>query len=159
MKKVQDIFYSFTSGGETLSIAAAIATIREMERKNVIKHIWEKGEYLQKQTTALLEKNGLGEIIKLKGKPCWQVFAISSTKQFSNLEISSFLQQEIIQAGFIWDGDHNMSFSHSREDMDKLLKAYEKIFPRLRELLDNGKLRQAMKGGLITSIFKVRKRN
>src|SRR3989344_1675727 len=35
MEKVKDIFYSFTQGGELLSIAAAIATIREMETKKV----------------------------------------------------------------------------------------------------------------------------
>jgi len=121
MKKINDIFYSFTFGGEALSLAAAIATIKEIERRNVIKNIWQKGKYLQEKTDELLEKNGLGEIIKLKGKPCWQVFIVSNSGRYSDLEIKSYLQQELIQAGFLWYGQHNISFSHSHKDIDKLV--------------------------------------
>lgn len=156
MQKVEDIFYSFTFGGETLSLAAAIATIKEIERKNVIKNIWQKGKYLQEKTNELLEKNGLAEIIKVKGKPCWQVFIISPTKKYSDLEIKSYLQQELIQAGFLWYGQHNISYSHSQEDIDKLIKAYRKIFPKLKKLLEEGKLKENLKGEPITNIFKIR---
>jgi len=156
MQKAEDIFYSFTFGGEALSLAAAIATIKEMERKNVIKNIWQKGKYLQEKTNELLEKNGLSEIIKLKGKPCWQVFIISPTKKYSDLEIKSYLQQELIQTGFLWYGQHNLSFSHSREDIDKLLEAYSKIFPKLKKLLEEGELKENLKGEPITNIFKIR---
>jgi len=156
MKKINDIFYSFTFGGEALSLAAAIATIKEIERRNVIKNIWQKGKYLQEKTDELLEKNGLGEIIKLKGKPCWQVFIVSNSGRYSDLEIKSYLQQELIQAGFLWYGQHNMSFSHSHKDIDKLLEAYSKIFPKLKKLLDENKLKENLKGEPITNIFKIR---
>jgi len=156
MKKINDIFYSFTFGGECLSLAAAIATIREMERRNVIKNIWQKGKYLQERTNELLAKNGLSEILKVKGKPCWQVFIGYGTKKYSDIEIKSYLQQELIQAGFLWYGQHNMSFSHSQQDLDKLIDAYAKIFPKLKKLLDEGKLRENLKGEPITNIFKIR---
>jgi len=156
MEKVADIFYSFTMGGEALSIAGAIATIKEMEDKKVIEYIWEKGKYLQKNTNLLLEKNGLSDIIKVQGKPCWQVFIIKATEKYSDLEIKSYLQQEILQAGFLWYGQHNMSFSHTQKDIDNLLKAYRKIFPKLKKIIDNGKLKENLAGGLITNIFKVR---
>ena len=156
MKKINDIFYSFTFGGEALSLAAAIATIKEIERRNVIKNIWQKGKYLQEKTDELLEKNGLGEIIKLKGKPCWQVFIVSNSGRYSDLEIKSYLQQELIQAGFLWYGQHNISFSHSHKDIDKLVEAYSRIFPKLKKLLDEGKLKENLKGEPITNIFKIR---
>ncbi|PIT86864.1 MAG: aspartate aminotransferase family protein, partial [Candidatus Magasanikbacteria bacterium CG10_big_fil_rev_8_21_14_0_10_43_6] len=41
MDIVSDIFYSFTYAGETLSIAAALATIQEIEEKNVVGYIEE----------------------------------------------------------------------------------------------------------------------
>jgi len=153
---VKDIFYSFTFGGEALSLAAAIATIKEIERKNVIKKIWQRGKYLQEKTDELLEKNGLAEIIKVKGKPCWQVFVVSNSGKYSDLEIKSYLQQELIQAGFLWVGQHNMSFSHGQEDIDKLLEAYRKIFPKLKKLIEEGKLKENLKGEPITNIFKIR---
>lgn len=156
MEKVSDIFYSFTNGGEALSLSAGIATIKEMEKKKVIDYIWKLGKILQDGTNDLLKKNGLDEFIKVKGKPCWQVFGIKESHGYSDLEIKSYLQQEILQAGYLWYGSHNMSFSHTRKDIDGLLKAYAIIFAKLKELLEGKKLKENIKGGLITQVFKVR---
>ena len=156
MKKIEDIFYSFTMGGEALSIAAAIATIKEIERKKVINYIWKLGRYLQDNTNRLLKKNGLDDIIKVQGKPCWQVFIIKATKKYSDLEIKSYIQQEVLQAGFLWYGQHNMSFSHSKKDINELLAVYKKTFKQLKILLDTGKLIGHLRGKPITNIFKVR---
>ena len=156
MEKIADIFYSFTQGGEALSIAAAIATIKELEKKKVIAHIWKIGKILQDGANKLLQKNSLAEFIKVKGKPCWQVFSISGAYGYSDLEIKTYLQQEIIQAGFLWYGQHNMSFAHAEKDIKKLLNAYAKIFPKIKKLLESKKLRENIRGGLITSVFKVR---
>ncbi|OIO08703.1 hypothetical protein COX67_04305 [Candidatus Falkowbacteria bacterium CG_4_10_14_0_2_um_filter_36_22] len=156
MKKIEDIFYSFTNGGETLSIAAAIATIKEMEKKKVIEHIWKLGAYLIKETDKLIKKNNLEEVIKIKGKPCWSLMFAYPYGKYSDLEIKSYLQQELIQAGFLWYGQHNMSFSHTKKDISGLVSAYANIFPKLKELLDKDKLRGALNGEPITNIFKVR---
>ena len=40
MSVMKDIFYSGTFGGETLSLAASIATINKMKSHNVIDHLW-----------------------------------------------------------------------------------------------------------------------
>jgi len=156
MKKIEDMFYSFTMGGETLSIVAAIATINEIEKKKVINYIWKLGGHLIKETNKLIKKYGLEEVIQIKGKPCWSLMFIYPYKKYSDLEIKSYLQQELIQAGFLWYGQHNMSYSHTKADIDKLLKAYDKAFRDLKRLLDTGKLKQALKGEPITNIFKVR---
>lgn len=156
MEKVGDIFYSFTNGGETLSIAAAIATIKEMEKKKVINDIWEKGDYLIKETNKLIKKNNLAEVIKIKGKPCWSLMFTYEYNGYSDLEIKSYLQQEILQAGLLWYGQHNISFSHTKKDIDALLRAYSTIFPKLKKLLEEKKLKENLKGEPITNVFKVR---
>ncbi|MFA4941238.1 MAG: aminotransferase class III-fold pyridoxal phosphate-dependent enzyme [Patescibacteria group bacterium] len=156
MEKVGDIFYSFTNGGENLSLAAAIATVKELEKKKVINYIWELGKYLQDNTNRLLKESGLDDIIKVNGKPCWQVFIIKPTDKFSDLEIKSFIQQEILQAGFLWYGSHNMSFGHSKKDVNALLIAYSRIFKELKKSIDDGKLKEKLMGEPITNIFKVR---
>jgi glutamate-1-semialdehyde 2,1-aminomutase len=156
MEKINDIFYSFTNGGETLSIAAAIATIKELEKKKVINYIWKLGKYLQDGTNKLLQKNGLSDFIKVKGKPCWQIFSISDAYGYSSIEIKSYLQQEILQSGYLWYGQHNISFSHTRKDFKKLLEVYAKIFSNLKNILDSKSLKENIQGGLITDVFKVR---
>lgn len=156
MKKLEDIFYSFTFGGEALSLAAAVATIKEMERKNVISYIWKLGKILQDGANALLAEYGLADIIKVQGKPCWQVFVIQDAKKATALEIKSYIQQELLQKGFLWYGQHNMSFSHTKEDVEKLLAAYRNIFSELYPLIQQGALRKRLRGAPITNIFKLR---
>jgi glutamate-1-semialdehyde 2,1-aminomutase len=156
MKKVEDIFYSFTMGGETLSIAAAIATIKEIEKKKVISNIWKKGRYLIKETNKLIKKHKLEDVINIKGKPCWSLMFTYPYGKYSDLEIKSYLQQELLQKGFLWYGQHNMSFSHTKQDVDKLLRAYDKVFRNLKDLLERKKLKVSLKGKPITNIFKVR---
>jgi len=156
MKLMEDVFFSFTFGGELLSIAAAIATIKEMERKPVLKEVWRKGKFLQDRTNLLLAKHDLADIISLKGQPCWQVFVIKGSQGFTDLEIKSFIQQELLSAGFLWHGQHNMSYSHRMADIKKLLEAYDQIFAKLKALLASKQLRRALKGQPISAIFKVR---
>ncbi len=156
MQTVDKIFYSFTQGGELLSIAAAIATIKEMEKKKVIPYIWKIGKYLQDNTNELLIKHSLSEFIQVKGKPVWQIFMIQEQGGYSALQIKSFIQQEVLRAGFLWYGSHNMSFSHTKPQMEKLLKTYDRIFSELKTLIENKTLEKRIEGGLITDIFKVR---
>ncbi len=156
MEKVADIFYSFTQGGELLSIAAAIATIKGIERRKVIPYLWKLGGILQKSTNALIKQHGLQGTVEVKGKPVWQVFSIHEANGFSDLEIKSYIQQELLQRGFLWFGSHNMSFAHTNADIKNLLTAYDEIFARLRSLLAGKQLRSVLKGKPITNIFKVR---
>ena len=156
MKKIEDIFYSFTMGGENLSLAAAIATIKELEKRKAINYIWKIGAYLIKETNKLIKINELENVIQIKGKPCWSLMFTYPTKKYTDLEIKSYLQQEILQAGFLWYGQHNMSFSHRKKDVDGLLKVYARAFKQLKALLDSGKLKESLKGKPITNIFKVR---
>ena len=156
MKVVEDIFYSFTSGGENLSIAAAIATIKEIGKKNVLDYIWKLGKKLQDGTNALAEKHGLGEIVHVIGKPCWQIVKIKGNEKYSDMEIKTYIQQEILEQGVLWYGSHNMSFAHKESDIKKLLSVYDKVFKKTADLLKNGKLKEAIRGGLISTVFKVR---
>ena len=156
MKVVDDIFYSFTQGGEALSLVAAIATIKEMEKKPVIGKLWALGGKLRKGVIGLIEKHGLTETISIKGRPCWHLFAFHATAGFSALELKTYVQQELLQAGFLWFGSHNMSFSHTDAQMQSLLFAYDNIFRDLKTHITKKALRKAIKGGLITDVFKVR---
>ncbi len=156
MEKVSDIFFSSTFGGETLSLAAAIATIRELEKKSVIKKLWRLGEYLQTKTKALITETDLADCLSVEGKPVWQIIMIKPVAGYSILEIKSYLQQELLQAGFLWLGQHNLSYRHTKQDFDRLLKTYEQVFKRLKKLLDSNHLREALRGAPITDIFKIR---
>lgn len=156
MNKMEDIFYSFTFGGECLSLAASLATIKEMKEKNVIGYIWKEGGYLQDKTREIISANNLNDILELKGKPCWQTFKIHGYKNYSDLEIKSYIQQELIKRGVLWTGAHNMSFSHKRDDLENLIKIYGDVFSSLRKILNEEKLKENLLGEPIRGNYKIR---
>ena len=47
MKHFEQTFFSFTFGGEALSLAAGLATMKEITEKEVIAHNWEQGGKLK----------------------------------------------------------------------------------------------------------------
>ncbi|MGH9460642.1 MAG: aminotransferase class III-fold pyridoxal phosphate-dependent enzyme, partial [Vicinamibacteria bacterium] len=69
MEVFDQVFFSFTFGGETLSLAAAAATIQEMRDKNVIAHLWEQGSRLKDGYTVLAREFGIQEITSCEGLP------------------------------------------------------------------------------------------
>ncbi len=156
MRKMEDIFYSFTFGGECLSLAASLATIKEIKEKRVIEHIWQEGKYLKGKTEDLIKGNSLGDVLEISGKPCWQIFTIKDYEDCSSLEIKTFIQQELIKKGVLWTGSHNMSFSHKRKDLDKLIKSYQEVFPLLKEVLDNKVLKKKLLGKTIPGNYRIR---
>ncbi len=156
-EKIEDIFFSFTFGGENLSLAAALATLKELQSRNVVPYIQALGGYLKKQTEKIIADSGLGEVIKVKGRSAWQIIDFSDFADCSGLEIKSYFQQELLKRGILWYGQHNLSFSHSKEDLDKLLAGYRDIFPAAKELLDSGRLKENLAGPPISDIFQIRK--
>ena len=105
---------------------------------------------------AAIKKNGLTDVIAVAGKPCWQVIIFKGSQGFSGLEIKSYVQQEFLQRGILWYGQHNMSYSHTVADVNRLVKAYDEVLAELKKLLESKKLRQALRGKPITDIFSVR---
>lgn len=158
MKEMENIFFSFTFGGECLSLVASLAVIREMKKRKVIEYLWKIGEYVKIGTEKLIKKNSLEKIISVKGKPCWHLLDIKDHNNATSMEIKSFIQEKMIESGILWFGQHNMSFSHTKKDMDKVLAVYGEAFSSLKELLsEDGGVRKKIKGVPIKGNYNVRK--
>lgn len=158
MKVVEDIFYSFTFGGEALSISAALATIKEMEEKNVIDFLKKQGTKIKEEVNALADKHGISDYVELVGHPTWTLFSIKDAPSANHTLIESYIQQEAIQRGFLWEASHNVSFSFTDEIVDSLISMYDEVFANLKKHLDAGDLEDQLIGGMVSNIFKVRKK-
>ncbi|MFA5173401.1 MAG: aminotransferase class III-fold pyridoxal phosphate-dependent enzyme [Candidatus Paceibacterota bacterium] len=156
MKKMEDIFFSFTAGGECLSLAAAIATIKVMEKEKFPSVIKQKALYLKKNLDRLIKKNNLGDTVIIVGIVPWQSVLVSSSNGFAAIEIKSYIQQELLEKNILWIGNHILNLSHTKKDLDTVINAYGCIFKKLKEFLDKKTLRKNLKGDPITDIFKIR---
>jgi len=157
MSFMENIFFSSTAGGETLSLAAAIATIKEMEKNNFSNIIEKKAVYLKNNLDKIIKENNLSHIIYIIGTTPWQAVAIKPTKKYTALDIKSFIQQELIRNNILWVGSHILNASHKKSDLDKVINAYKKIIPELASHIEKNNLKNNLEGGAITDVFKTRK--
>jgi glutamate-1-semialdehyde 2,1-aminomutase len=156
MKKVEDIFFSGTFGGETLSLAAASVIIDKYKKERVIEHLFDVGTYLLKQLNELINSNDLTDIFWASGHPSWSFLHIKDQQKYDSFEIKTFLLQEMFKRGILTLGLHNLSFSHTSKDIDELIAAYTEVLPMIKQHIDNQTLLENIQGEILKPLFKVR---
>ena len=71
MAEMEEVFFSFTMGGEAVSLAAAKAVLDKLEREPVIETLRIRGAEVQAEVERLLSAGGAGEFIAVSGDPTW----------------------------------------------------------------------------------------
>ena len=154
MEEFEEIFFSFTFGGETLSIAAAIATINEIIEKKVIEYIWNTGNILVNGIKKLIKENELENYIEIIGLPPRTVMTFKNEKGEESLEMKSLFQQECIKRGVLFTGAHNISYSHTKETIDKTMEVYSESLKILKEAIETSSIRDRLEGGIVEPVFR-----
>ena len=156
MQKVEEIFFSGTFGGETLSLAAANAVIDKYIEKSVVDHFSIIGIYLLECLNKLIDDNNLNDIFWTSGHPSWSFLHIKDQHKYNSYKIKTFLMQEMFKRGILTLGLHNLSFSHSKKDIDKLISNYAEVLPMIKIHVDNNSLIENIQGEILEPLFKVR---
>lgn len=156
MKLMEEIFFSFTFGGETLSLAAAKATLLKLQREPVVKTLTARGDAAVAGAKRIIDGAGLGDIFAVSGHPTWSFLNIRDARGATAFEIKTLWMQEILQRGVLSVGTHNVSYAHTEADVALLLDVYGDVLPMIGRVLDNGTLRQALRCKPLAPLFKVR---
>ncbi len=156
MMLMEEIFFSFTMGGETLSLAAARATLDKVVREPVTRHMATLGTALRDGTAALVERHRLGEVLSLSGHPSWTFLLIKDHPDASAFEIKTLWLQEIFARGLLSLGSHNMSYAHSQADVDRVLTIYDEVFALLSAAIGQQRVRAELRCDPLVPLFKVR---
>jgi len=156
MKLMEEIFFSFTFGGETLSLAAAFATMTKLQIEPVIKTLWSQGQKVTEGVKSLIEKHGLQDVLSISGKDCWSFLMFKDTASRSQWELKTLFLQEVFSRGILTLGSHNMSYAHSDGDIERLLQTYNEVFALIKEVLVKGNLKAWLKTNSLVPLFKIR---
>lgn len=156
MALMEDIFFSFTFGGEMLSLAAAKATLNKLRREPVLEMIASNGEQIKERVGALIAQHGLGDVFGVKGHPSWTFLTMADARGATSFEIRTLLMQEFHQDGILSIGQHNLNYSHGPAEIDALIAAYARILPLIGDALDRGSLLQALRCKPLVPLFKLR---
>lgn len=156
MKLMEEIFFSFTFGGEALSLAAAKATLGKLKREPVAKTLAVRGQAIIDGARGIVERHSLGDVFSLSGHPTWSFLNIRDARGATAFEIKTLWMQEMLQRGFLSVGSHNVSYAHSEADVAALLNAYAEVLPLIGNALDQGNLGEALRCEPLVPLFKVR---
>lgn len=147
----KDVFFFSTFGGETLSLAAAKATIEIISFENVPDYLNMIGRILKDGVNTIIKELSI-DYVKCNGFNCRTNI---SFEPISNpLEMKSLVQQEMLKRGVIWSGSHNISFSHTREDIEYTLKAYKDVFTILKSGIEQNNIGFLLKGKPVEPVFR-----
>jgi len=156
MMEMEEVFFSFTMGGETLSLAAAKATIAKLRREPVIATMRQRGSRILVEVAKLIDKHGIGHFASVSGDPTWSFLSFRDCEGTNAFEIKTLWMQEMMERGLLSVGSHNISYAHSEADVDALVGAYNAIFPILRQAVDHRAIRQYLKCEPLEPLFRVR---
>jgi len=156
MAEFENVFFSFTMAGETLSLAAANATLSKLKKDDVVAKVREKGTHLLEKINTLIQKHRCAEFISTAGDPSWSFLILKEFAGASVWEIKTLWMQEILARGILSVGTHNLSYAHTDVDIAQLLSVYDEVFPLLRDAAKENKMAQLLRGELLKPLFKVR---
>ncbi|PTR01123.1 glutamate-1-semialdehyde 2,1-aminomutase [Mucilaginibacter yixingensis] len=148
-----EVFSYTTFGGEALSLAACMATIKELRDKDVPTYLDLKGDLLKHGYNTLAIELGMDKYTRCVGYNCRSM--VTFTPDAGNgLEVKALMQQEMIKRGILWAGFHNMCFSHTDEDIDYTLEAYRAVLPIVKEAIESGDVKSYLKGEVLEAVFR-----
>jgi glutamate-1-semialdehyde 2,1-aminomutase len=143
MEPPDNIFYSGTMFGETLSLAAGIATIAKMERDNVPYNLRISGGWLSSQVEEMVEDHGLEDAIELSGD------AVFKRLKFRDDQIAALFRKEMIASGTLIIASHNICAAHGLNDLKRVLKSYSHTLPIIEQAVRNGDIEQRLAGATV----------
>ncbi len=136
MAVLDDVFFSGTHGGETLSLAAARATLDVLEAEDVHAQLWSKGRLLQDGLRERIAARGLGEWVTATGAAPWTLVLVKEPDpQAEGLPAKTLLQQELLKRGVLYNGSHFMTPAHGDAEIEETFAAYDGALDVLADAL------------------------
>ncbi len=156
MKVFEDIFFSFTFGGEVASMAAAMEVLDILETTDALARIEVNGRVLQEGLNVLAEQAGLLDRVKCIGYPSWSLLKFLDADGKDSFLVRSLFMQECVKRGVLLLATHNMTAAHDPLAIEGTLKVYAEVCKTLAEWLSDKTPERFLEGQIIEPVFRVR---
>ena len=156
MGEMEEIFFSATFGGETLSLAAAVTGIDKMRREPVIETLWSTGQRLAEGARAAAKSHGLEDVVEFAGMSPWMFVVFKDRPNASKESLKTLFIREMIRGGVLVLHSHNVCYAHDAADVEHVLSAYDKTFATIAEMLGRGNLDDELDVPVIRPVLSIR---
>lgn len=136
---MRDILWaSSTHWGETLSLAAACATLDVIATEPVHEHLWRVGVRLRDGIRRLVRRHDLDDWVRIDDLAPRTIMTVREPLTDGWLRAKSVVQQELARRGVLWNGVNFVTYSHTAADIDMALEAFDETFAILAAALPDG---------------------
>ena len=104
----------------------------------------------------LIQENNAESIFNVSGHPSWSFFNIKGTDESSSWAIYTLYLQEMFKRGILTLGSHNISYSHSDNDIKYLVSTYAEIIPLIVKGINEKYIDKILEVDALKPVFKVR---
>lgn len=129
---------SSTHGGETHSLAAAIATLKAYREHDVIGRLHAHVDHIAQGVRRSIAAAGLDGLIEAHVAKWRIMFVFRDKARAASAEMRTLMLQEMIGRGVLYQGAFLPCFSHTREDLDHVLRAFDASVQVYRQAIDHG---------------------
>ncbi len=148
------VFVSTTFGGDSVPMAASLATIKILEQPGFYEKLTRVGEIQRNGIVELINKYNLNDVLSVSGMPAHAGVAFEGHGSLNYLDIQSVYSQTMIENGILVFAIYNLSGSHTEKEAERYLDATDKAFALIRKVVDNDSLEGILKGGKVDPVFK-----
>ena len=156
MKTFEEIFFSFTFGGEVASMAAAMTVLDVLETTDTLTRMEAQGRILQDGFNALAKLAGLADRLTCVGHPTWSLIRFRDADGKDSLLLRSLVSQELVKRGVLSLVTHNMTAAHDHIAVQKTLEVYAAVFKTVAGWLQEKDPANFLEGKMIQPVFRVR---
>lgn len=137
MSRFNEIFFSLTNAGETLSLAAAKAVIQFYDEVDVPARLSSSGGKLKNGLQELMNKYELSDRIKVTGFDCrfWLAFMDPGNPQYDPTEDCLLWTKLATAHGILSGGGHILSYAHTDEVIRETLTRYDQVLFEMKTKL------------------------
>ena len=148
------VFVSTTFGGDSIPMAASLATIKILEQPGFYEKLTKVGEIQRNGIVELINKYNLNDVLSVSGMSAHAGVAFEGHGSLNYLDIQSVYSQTMIENGILVFAIYNLSGSHTEKEAERYLDATDKAFALIRKVVDNDSLEGILKGGKVDPVFK-----
>jgi len=150
----QGVFISTTFGGDSIAMAAALATIKILEQPGFYEHIISLGSILRSGIQERIDKYDLNDVLAVSGMPQHCGVSFDGHGSLSYLDIQSVYSQTILQNGILQFAIYFLNAHHTEKEAKVYLDATDQAFALIRKAVDQDSLDGILVGGKVDPVFK-----
>lgn len=148
------VFVSTTFGGDSVPMAAALATISILEQPGFYDHITKIGTIQRDGVAKLIEKYSLHDVLSVNGMPAHAGVAFKGHGKLSYLDIQSVYSQTMVDNGILVFAIYNLCGSHTEKEAAKYLEVTDKAFALIQKAVEADDVDKILRGGKVDPVFK-----